>query len=235
MSNNYDPDWPSNDEMKEPKRLSFWQFLVGFALMEVVIAALAAFFSAGCSTVDPDAVYSIYTNIVVRVPDPPAPDAKMDGASTSGGAGESTSSIATGGKETDSGHGEKPASASPSVALDFKYGGFNGSKAIEDPNCQIKSVSMSGKGVTFKMSGSWWGATHDNPTMRCCAFYKDGSGKWVGGFWEWGSPDRTYRAFTNIDDGYKGWDAKAFHAAKEYAFCICSKDGKKRSNVVYAK
>ena len=126
-------------------------------------------------------------------------------------------------------------SASTEPILDFRYGGFDGSKAKEDGACQIKSVSVNGKGVMFKFSGSWWGATHDNPTMRCCAFYKDGSGKWVGGFWEWGSPDRTYRAFTNIDDGYKGWNAKAFRAAKELAFMVCSKDGKNRSNIVMTK
>ena len=114
----------------------------------------------------------------------------------------------------------------------WRYGGFDGSRAKEDSACRIKSVSMSDKGVEFKFSGSWWGATHDNPTMRCCAFFKSGD-KWVGGFWEWGSPDRTYRAFTNIDDGYNGWSGSDFHAAKEYAFLICSKDGKKRSNVVY--
>lgn len=119
-----------------------------------------------------------------------------------------------------------------SFSADWRYGGFNGSKAKEDSACQIKSVSMSSKGVTFKLSGSWWGATHDNPTMRCCAFYKDGSGKWVGGFWEWGSPDRTYRSFANIDDGYKGWNAKPFHASKKHAFVICSKDGKYRSNFI---
>jgi hypothetical protein len=218
-------------ETQDPK-LPFWKFLVGFVLLEVAIVALSAL-GSGCSTVDPDAVYEIYTNIVVRIPDSSAYGAEK-GEASSGSAGGSASSTATDGKDNGAGQGEKPASSSSSVALNWKYGGFNGGKAIEDPNCQIKSLSMSSKGVTFKFSGSWWDATHDNPTMRCCVFYKDGSGKWVGGFWEWGSPDRSYRAFTNIDDGYKGWDAKAFHAAKEYAFCICSKDGKKRSNIVYA-
>lgn len=220
-------------ETQDPK-LPFWKFLVGFVLLEVAIVALSAL-GSGCSTVDSDAVYEIYTNIVVRIPDSPAQDAKKGEASTSGSAGESASSSTATDAKGDSGKGKSPEPSSPSVALDFRYGGFNGSKAVEDPNCQIKSVSVSSKGVTFKLSGSWWGATHDNPTMRCCVFYKDGSGKWVGGFWEWGSPDRTYRAFTNINDGYKGWNAMAFNAAKEFAFVICSKDGKKRSNIVTTK
>lgn len=142
---------------------------------------------------------------------------------------------ATGGTAVDVGSSSGAvAEPSSSFSADWRYGGFNGGKAVEDKACQISAISVSSKGVTFKFSGggSWWGATHDNPTMRCCAFYKDGSGKWVGGFWEWGSPDRTYRAFTNINDGYKGWDAKAFHASKKHAFVICSKDGKRRSNFI---
>lgn len=182
----------------------------------ILIGAIAAFLfyigiasSAGCSSVDPEVAYSLYTNITVRI--------KGSGAS-----GENVGAPSS---------GDAPEPSSSFVA-DWRYGGFNGSKAVEDKSCQIKSVSTSGKGVTFKLSGSWWGATHDSPTMRCCAFYKDGSGRWVGGFWEWGSPDRTYRAFTNINDGYKGWDAKAFFAAKKHGFVICSKDGKRRSNFI---
>jgi hypothetical protein len=89
------------------------------------------------------------------------------------------------------------------------------------------------KGATFKFSGSFWGATHADPTMRCCAFYESG-GRWIGGFWEWGSPDRTYRGYENIADKYKGWDPAAWNAAKRRAFCVCSKDGKKRTNIVEA-
>jgi hypothetical protein len=119
------------------------------------------------------------------------------------------------------------------ATLDWRYGGFDGSKAAEDPNCRILSASHSAKGATFKFSGSFWGATHADPTMRCCAFYESG-GKWIGGFWEWGSPDRTYRGYENITDKYKGWDAAAWNAAKRRAFCICSKDGKKRTNLIEA-
>ena len=119
------------------------------------------------------------------------------------------------------------------ASLVWKFGGFDGSKAAEDPDCRIVSASHSAKGVTFKFSGSFWGATHADPTMRCCAFYESG-GKWTGGFWEWGSPDRTYRGYENISDKYKNWDPAAWNAAKKRAFCICSKDGKKRTNLVEA-
>jgi hypothetical protein len=134
--------------------------------------------------------------------------------------------------------GAKEAESAKSVGIDpaalvWKHGGFDGSKAAEDPNCRILSASHSAKGVTFQFSGSFWGATHADPTMRCCAFYESG-GRWIGGFWEWGSPDRTYRGYENISDKYKGWDAAAWNASKKRAFCICSKDGRKRTNIVEA-
>lgn len=119
------------------------------------------------------------------------------------------------------------------AALDWRYGGFDGSKAKEDSSCRILSAVAGSNGVTFKFSGSFWGATHADPTMRCCAFYEDG-GKWIGGFWEWGSPDRTYRGYDNINTRYKNWDPAPFKAALRRAFCICSKDGKFRSNLIEA-
>ena len=119
------------------------------------------------------------------------------------------------------------------AALDWRFGGFDGSKAAEDAGCRILSASHSAKGVTFKFSGSFWGATPADPRMRSFAVYESG-GRWIGGFWEWGSPDRTYRGYENIADKYKGWDPAAWNAAKRRAFCICSKDGKKRTNIVEA-
>lgn len=203
----------SGDPSKKDRPLTPVERTIGMMLC----AALALFLlylglatTAGCASIDADEAYTIYTNISVRV--------KGSGAS-----GENVGAPSS---------GDAPEPSSSTFVADWRYGGFNGSRAVEDKSCQIKSVSTSGRGVTFKLSGSWWGATHESPTMRCCAFYKDGSGRWVGGFWEWGSPDRTYRAYTNINDGYKGWDAKAFFAAKKHGFVICSKDGKKRSNFI---
>lgn len=125
-----------------------------------------------------------------------------------------------------------PSGIAPAT-LDWRFGGFDGSKAKEDPACRILSAVAGSNGVTFKFSGSFWGATHADPTMRCCAFYESG-GRWVGGFWEWGSPDRTYRGYENITGKYKNWDPAAWNAAKKRAFCICSKDGKKRTNLIEA-
>lgn len=222
--------------MKEVKRMlksvEALEIALGFIVLMAVIASVA--FLSGCTT-GPDGIYideTIWVYATNRI------DRAIDKHSTSAATDEGRVGDDRTHKEasdenvgTPSVDASKPVVADSFVA-DWRYGGFNGSKAVEDKSCQIKSVSTSGKGVTFKLSGSWWGATHESPTMRCCAFYKDGSGRWVGGFWEWGSPDRTYRAFTNINDGYKGWDAKAFFAAKKHGFVICSKDGKKRSNFI---
>ena len=203
----------------------------------VVLVALSLCSAiVGCVT-DPDtgavridpAIRDAVTNALASVAESDARTEETEDTANAGGGAVA---------EADAEPETRPASSAEPAAFsaDWRFGGFNGAKAVEDASCQIKSVSVSGKGVTFKFSGgSWWGATHGDPTMRCCAFYRDGSGKWVGGFWEWGSPDRTYRAFTNIDDGYKGWDAKAFRSAKEHAFAICSKDGKRRSNVITTK
>lgn len=130
---------------------------------------------------------------------------------------------------------EEPAPAGPAPALEWRYGGFDGSRAVEDPECRIVSASMNRDRVTFRFSGPWWGATHENPTMRCCIFFKDPSGAWRGGFWEWGSPDRTTRDFANIADGYNGWSHAAFLAASEYLVLVCDRRGSRRSNIVFLK
>ena len=222
-------------ETQDPK-LPFWKFLVGFVLLEVAIVALSAL-GSGCSTVDPDAVYEIYTNIVVRIPDSSAQDAKKGETSTSGSAGESASSTATDGKDNGAGQGEKPASSSSSVALNWKYGGFNGGKAVEDPRCQISNLHVSDSGLSFKwltdIPGDWKRQKDEKGVWVIAAvFYKDGSGKWIGGKFDLIDRSRATRDFKNIDSGYNGWNASAFRAAKKHAYCIASADGKWRSNVI---
>lgn len=215
------------------KTIEAAEFAIKFTVLMAIVAAVA--FLSGC-TATPDGIYvdeTIWVYATNRIDKAVEKHGGSSSATTDTGRAGDDRAIGErdGSMVTPSDGTSKPVAADSFVA-DWRYGGFNGSRAVEDKSCQIKSVSTSGKGVTFKLTGSWWGATHDSPTMRCCAFYKDGSDRWVGGFWEWGSPDRTYRAFTNINDGYKGWDAKAFFAAKKHGFVICSKDGKKRSNFI---
>lgn len=116
------------------------------------------------------------------------------------------------------------------------FGGENGSNAKEDTSSggyKLLSVSVNYRGVTFDGNGAMWGYHHNNAYARNCIFFEEG-GKWYGGFWEWGSVDRTYRAFDNIYSGYKGWDKNRFNRATKVAFLIMTKDGSKRSNVVVA-
>ena len=56
-------------------------------------------------------------------------------------------------------------------------------------------------------------------------------GKWQGGKFDWISTSRLSRDFKNVRDGYGGWRKDAIEAAEAFAFVICSKDGKRRSNV----
>ena len=123
---------------------------------------------------------------------------------------------------------------SAKIDPEWCYGGENGSKAKEDTSAngyKLKSVSFDGKNVKFSGSGNMWGATHGSPTARNCLFFKEG-GKWYGGFFEWGSPDRTTRAIANIEGRYKGWQPSRVAAAKEFAFCLMDKASKNRSNFV---
>ena len=129
-----------------------------------------------------------------------------------------------------------PFSPSSSVELDFRYGGFKGGKAVEVPGCQISNLKISKDGLSYKwVSGGCeaLGAASrtDYSQTVACAFYWDGR-KWVGGKFDWISTSRTSRSFENIEAGYGGWSSSDFFSAKKRAFCIVSKDGKKRTNLL---
>lgn len=116
------------------------------------------------------------------------------------------------------------------------FGGENGSNAKEDTSAsgyRLLSATVSVKGITFKGTGAMWGYTHDKHDARNCIFFEEG-GKWYGGFWEWGSVDRTFRGFDNIYGGYKGWNHIRFQKAKKVAFLVMDCAGRRRSNVIVA-
>ena len=96
-------------------------------------------------------------------------------------------------------------------SLDWCYGGANGAGAVEDVSQEgytLHSASVNERGIRFQGSGSMWGYSHDRTDARNCLFFEEG-GTFHGGFWEWGSVDRTYRGFDNIYSGYKGWNAQS--------------------------
>jgi hypothetical protein len=75
------------------------------------------------------------------------------------------------------------------------------------------------------------GGGGDYSQTMACLFIKESDGGWRGGKFDWISTSRTTRSFTNIHGGYHGWNAGRFKAAKECAFVIVSRSGK-RTNVI---
>ena len=121
-----------------------------------------------------------------------------------------------------------------SVDIDWRFGGFDGSRAVEDPATQIEFLHTTQDGMSYQWASSSlrpWGLDDNDAGAIAAAFYWDGS-RWVGGKFDWISTSRTTRDFKNIKDGYGGWDWAAFSGARRRAFCIVSKDGRKRTNII---
>ena len=133
--------------------------------------------------------------------------------------------------------GLAPTPPAPPV-LDFRFGGFDGSGAQEDSRVQIGFVKMGKDRMTYRFVAgdlSAWGLARTQADAIACAFYFDEkAGKWVGGKFDFISTSRLSRSFNNIRSGYRRWNADAFFAAKRRAFCICSKDGRNRTNLAEA-
>ena len=87
---------------------------------------------------------------------------------------------------------------------------------------------------SWKSSGSLWGLPDTKADALAVFAVKGSDGNYKGGKFDWISKSRTTRSFENIKDGYNGWPKNAIETAKGYAFCIVSKDGKKRTNWILA-
>lgn len=158
---------------------------------------------------------------------------------------ESRAATAEGAADAESGAGESSGSteAAPSSApaadsapLDFRYGGFRGGKAAEDPRCRISGLKIGADSLSFKwetsIPGDWKRETLEKgPMIVAAVFYREGD-KWVGGKFDWIDENRSSRSLENVHTGYGGWNAAAWKAAKKRAFCVVSADGKWRSNLV---
>jgi hypothetical protein len=123
-------------------------------------------------------------------------------------------------------------------AIRWACGGFDGSRAVETTDAQVGSVRMDAKGMRYKWTSGGCEAlgavsARDYSHTIAAAFYWDGEA-WIGGKFDWISTSRTSRDFTNIKDGYHGWNWRAFVDAERRAFCIVSSDGKKRTNLAEA-
>lgn len=120
--------------------------------------------------------------------------------------------------------------------LDFRWGGFRGGGAAEDPATQIRDFRMDKNGMRYvwaKGDLGNWGLARESAGALICAFYFDEKEqRWIGGKFDWISTSRLTRSWKNVYAGYNGWKAEPFFAAKRRAICICSADGRKRTNLL---
>ena len=127
------------------------------------------------------------------------------------------------------------ADAVPFDALDFRWGGFNGSAATLKDGCRIASLKVSGNGLSYDWQSGGCeqlgASSAGDADCLACLFCRIG-GKWQGGKFDWISTSRRTRGFENIYGGYNGWDPDAIGKADAYAFVIVSRNGKARSNVI---
>lgn len=226
-----------------PERNGIKGLLVGFGIVGAIIALVLFLF--GCTAVPPaspeehaaavsnavdtatlliDAAWNHWQTLH---PASEGPSPEEDGQSGvhDSGAGPSSTEPAT-----------TPASSSTGPNLVFRYGGYKGAGAKEDPDTQIGALHMSKSGMSYKWTkgnlGNW-GLAHTSAGALACAFYFDEKeGAWIGGKFDWISTSRTTRDWTNVRAGYNGWKPDPFFGAKKRAFCICSADGRKRTNLV---
>jgi len=122
------------------------------------------------------------------------------------------------------------------ASLDWRWGGFNGSKAKLAEGAEIGSLKVTADGMSYKwVKGGCEkldkNCSHSNPCCTCALFCLV-DGRWIGGKWEHISTDRTTRDFKNVKEGYGGWDASAIGKATAYAFVILDDGAKKRTNVI---
>ena len=128
-----------------------------------------------------------------------------------------------------------------SERLVFRFGGFRGEGAAEDPATQIAEVRITKDRLSYRWARGGcenFGAKsrEDSGAALACAFFWSEKDKaWIGGKFDWISTSRTTRDWENLNGGYHGWDAKAFWAAPRRAFCIVSANGRKRTNLEVAK
>lgn len=119
--------------------------------------------------------------------------------------------------------------------LDWCWGGFKGGGASLDGKARIMGLRVTSGGLSYSwMSGGCenLGAPGKDNAACIAALFCLVGGKWQGGKFDWISTSRTTRGFKNIAEGYGGWDKSAVGKADKFAFVICSRDGKRRTNVI---
>ena len=137
---------------------------------------------------------------------------------------------------------DTPAPAEDSAAsvagspLVWRFGGFDGSRAAEDPATQIRDFRMDGRGMSYAWAkgdlGNWGLARTASGALICAFYFDERELRWIGGKFDWISSSRTTRSWENVYAGYNGWRANPFFSANKHAICIVSADGRRRTNLL---
>lgn len=146
---------------------------------------------------------------------------------------------------------DKPDEAPPIVAPDtqadevdyaslrWEFGGFNGSKAPMDANTRIGNLTFRGNSLYFKFAqGSCvtLGAksASDTDSIMVCVFFKDASGSWRGGKFDWIADNRNATRELHHVNGskpYSNWQSSWIPNPAESCFVLVGMQGR-RSNVI---
>lgn len=228
----YDPDCP--EPCARPRPANRARIAFGAALCYAFVVVASCLWQ-GCAT-DPAT-----GEVEIRVP-AAAVDFATNAireylesrAATAEGAADAESDAGESLGSTEAAPSSAPATAS--AALDFRFGGFKGGKAVEDPRCRISGLKVGADSLSIKWETGipvdWKrGSTEKGPMILACAFYEEG-GRWIGGKFDWIDEHRSSRSLENVHAGYGGWNAAAWRAARRHAFCVVSADGKYRSNLL---
>lgn len=132
----------------------------------------------------------------------------------------------------------QPGQDTAKFKVENAYGGFNFTNAKEDATAGIENLVVNSNGMKY----SWkkgcnlknWGLSDTQADALAIFAVKGSNGVYRGGKFDWISKSRISRSFENIKSGYHGWPKNAIETAKGYAFCICSENGKKRTNWIFA-
>jgi hypothetical protein len=125
------------------------------------------------------------------------------------------------------------------ASLRWDYGGFNGSKALMDANTRISNLTFRGNSLYFKFAqGSCvtLGAksASDTGSVMVCVFFKDASGSWRGGKFDWIADNRNATRELHHVNGstpYSNWQSSWIPNPAESCFVLVSMQGR-RSNVI---
>lgn len=125
------------------------------------------------------------------------------------------------------------------ASLRWEFGGFNGSRALMDANTRISNLTFRGNSLYFKFAqGSCVSlgakSASDTGSVMVCVFFKDASGSWRGGKFDWIADNRNAtRELHHINGStpYSNWQSSWIPNPAESCFVLVSMSGR-RSNVI---